>query len=270
MRVRGEKAVHSEWRPGQQGRHRHACQLPAHPPQPSPPTPCHQTPATKPLPPPSRTPAACSADVYARFCRARGYNCVYVCGTDEYGTATETKALEEGLTCQQICDKYHAIHKVCGCVVVGGCSGGWGPSPACAPAVPGPLACRPSARLSLLPPSVHCSLEATDPPFPACLPSLLALLHPPCPAAPAGLPPASLCSHLVSAFSASTHPTVLSCWPCPARNTLQAIYEWFDIGFDKFGRTPTRAQTEIGQASQLSCAALCCVASRHCAGHQAV
>ena len=33
-----------------------------------------------------------SADVYARFCRARGYNCVYVCGTDEYGTATETKA----------------------------------------------------------------------------------------------------------------------------------------------------------------------------------
>lgn len=52
-----------------------------------------------------------SADVYARFCRSRGYNCVYVCGTDEYGTATETKALEEGLTCQEICDKYHAIHR---------------------------------------------------------------------------------------------------------------------------------------------------------------
>ncbi|GFR44727.1 hypothetical protein Agub_g6053, partial [Astrephomene gubernaculifera] len=51
-----------------------------------------------------------SADCYARFCRARGHNCIYVCGTDEYGTATETKALEEGLTCQQICDKYHAIH----------------------------------------------------------------------------------------------------------------------------------------------------------------
>ena len=42
-----------------------------------------------------------SADCYARFCRQRGYNCLYVCGTDEYGTATETKALEEGLTCQQ-------------------------------------------------------------------------------------------------------------------------------------------------------------------------
>ncbi|KAK9807550.1 hypothetical protein WJX72_002305 [[Myrmecia] bisecta] len=51
-----------------------------------------------------------SADCYARFCRLRGYNCIYVCGTDEYGTATETKALEEDLTCQQICDKYHAIH----------------------------------------------------------------------------------------------------------------------------------------------------------------
>lgn len=33
-----------------------------------------------------------SADVYARFARSRGYNVVYVCGTDEYGTATETKA----------------------------------------------------------------------------------------------------------------------------------------------------------------------------------
>jgi hypothetical protein len=32
-----------------------------------------------------------SADVYARFCRQRGTNCVYICGTDEYGTATETK-----------------------------------------------------------------------------------------------------------------------------------------------------------------------------------
>ena len=52
-----------------------------------------------------------SADVYARFCRARGYNCVYVCGTDEYGTATETRAIEEGVTCQALCDKYNAIHR---------------------------------------------------------------------------------------------------------------------------------------------------------------
>ena len=32
-----------------------------------------------------------SADVFARYCRARGYNTIYICGTDEYGTATETK-----------------------------------------------------------------------------------------------------------------------------------------------------------------------------------
>ena len=32
-----------------------------------------------------------SADVFARYCRIRGYNTLYVCGTDEYGTATETK-----------------------------------------------------------------------------------------------------------------------------------------------------------------------------------
>ncbi|KAF8402114.1 hypothetical protein HHK36_013066 [Tetracentron sinense] len=52
-----------------------------------------------------------SADVFARYCRLRGYNTVYICGTDEYGTATETKAMEENCTPKQICDKYHAIHK---------------------------------------------------------------------------------------------------------------------------------------------------------------
>jgi len=52
-----------------------------------------------------------SADVYARFARLRGYNTIYVCGTDEYGTATETKALQEKITCQEICDKYFKIHK---------------------------------------------------------------------------------------------------------------------------------------------------------------
>ncbi|KAL3859984.1 hypothetical protein ACJMK2_010161 [Sinanodonta woodiana] len=52
-----------------------------------------------------------SADVFSRYCRLRNYNCLYVCGTDEYGTATETKAIEEGLTPQQICDKYNVIHE---------------------------------------------------------------------------------------------------------------------------------------------------------------
>lgn len=51
-----------------------------------------------------------SADVFARYCRLRGYNTLYICGTDEYGTATETKALMEKTTPRAICDKYHKIH----------------------------------------------------------------------------------------------------------------------------------------------------------------
>ncbi|XP_030366470.1 methionine--tRNA ligase, cytoplasmic isoform X4 [Strigops habroptila] len=51
-----------------------------------------------------------SADTFARYCRLRNWNTLYVCGTDEYGTATETKAVEEGLTPQEICNKYHTIH----------------------------------------------------------------------------------------------------------------------------------------------------------------
>ena len=52
-----------------------------------------------------------SADVFARFCRLRGYETLYICATDEYGTATETKALEEGITPRELCDRYHEIHR---------------------------------------------------------------------------------------------------------------------------------------------------------------
>ena len=55
--------------------------------------------------------AVLSADVFARFCRSIGHEIIYICGTDEHGTATETKALEEGVTPKEICDKYHKIHK---------------------------------------------------------------------------------------------------------------------------------------------------------------
>nr|CAD7200437.1 unnamed protein product [Timema douglasi] len=51
-----------------------------------------------------------SADVFARFSRLSNDNTLFICGTDEYGTATETKALEEGLSPQEICDKYFKIH----------------------------------------------------------------------------------------------------------------------------------------------------------------
>lgn len=52
-----------------------------------------------------------SADVFARFCRSRGYETMYICGTDEYGTASETRALQEGVTPRELCDRYHEIHK---------------------------------------------------------------------------------------------------------------------------------------------------------------
>ncbi len=52
-----------------------------------------------------------SADVFARFCRSRGYETLYICGTDEYGTASETKALQEGVSPRELCDRYHKIHE---------------------------------------------------------------------------------------------------------------------------------------------------------------
>jgi methionyl-tRNA synthetase len=51
-----------------------------------------------------------SADVFARYCKARGYTTLFVCGSDEYGTATEVKAIEEGVTPQELCTKYNKIH----------------------------------------------------------------------------------------------------------------------------------------------------------------
>lgn len=52
-----------------------------------------------------------SADIFARYCKSRNYNTLFICGTDEYGTATETKALEEKVTPLELCTKYHKIHK---------------------------------------------------------------------------------------------------------------------------------------------------------------
>lgn len=52
-----------------------------------------------------------SADVFARYARTRNWNTVYICGTDEYGTATETRALELKISPQELCDHYHALHK---------------------------------------------------------------------------------------------------------------------------------------------------------------
>ncbi|KAF8149885.1 tRNA synthetases class I (M)-domain-containing protein [Crassisporium funariophilum] len=52
-----------------------------------------------------------SADVFSRYSRARNRRTLYICGTDEYGTATETQALKEGITPRELCDKYNVLHK---------------------------------------------------------------------------------------------------------------------------------------------------------------
>lgn len=51
-----------------------------------------------------------SGDVFARFCRSRGYETLYICGTDEYGTATETRAIEEKKSPRELCDYYYKEH----------------------------------------------------------------------------------------------------------------------------------------------------------------
>lgn len=55
--------------------------------------------------------AILSADVFARFNRQMGKQTMYICGTDEYGTATETKALIEKKTPKEICDHYSELHR---------------------------------------------------------------------------------------------------------------------------------------------------------------
>jgi len=49
------------------------------------------------------------ADVYARFCRARGYETLAICATDEHGAPIELAAAEDGIPVADYCDKWHAV-----------------------------------------------------------------------------------------------------------------------------------------------------------------
>ncbi len=51
------------------------------------------------------------SDVYARFCRARGRDVLYICGTDEHGTTSEIAAAKENMTVEEYVDKYRALHE---------------------------------------------------------------------------------------------------------------------------------------------------------------
>lgn len=47
------------------------------------------------------------ADIYARFLRLKGRDVAFICGSDEHGVAIELRARKEGVTPQQVVDKYH-------------------------------------------------------------------------------------------------------------------------------------------------------------------
>lgn len=52
-----------------------------------------------------------SADCFARFARLDGNEVLFVLGTDEYGTTAQAKAREEGISVEELVDKYFKIHK---------------------------------------------------------------------------------------------------------------------------------------------------------------
>ena len=51
------------------------------------------------------------ADIYVRFQRARKKDIVFVGGSDEHGVPITIRAIKEGITPQQVVDKYHALIK---------------------------------------------------------------------------------------------------------------------------------------------------------------
>ena len=51
------------------------------------------------------------ADIYSRYLRSMGEDVLFICGTDEHGTAIAIKAMKENTSPKAIVDKYHAMIK---------------------------------------------------------------------------------------------------------------------------------------------------------------
>ncbi|RYE88946.1 MAG: methionine--tRNA ligase, partial [Cytophagaceae bacterium] len=49
------------------------------------------------------------ADIYVRYLRAQNRDVKFICGSDEHGVPITIRAQKEGVTPQQIVDKYHKI-----------------------------------------------------------------------------------------------------------------------------------------------------------------
>lgn len=51
------------------------------------------------------------ADIYARYLRLKGHDVVFICGSDEHGVPITIKAKNEGVSPQDVVDRYHNIIK---------------------------------------------------------------------------------------------------------------------------------------------------------------
>lgn len=51
------------------------------------------------------------SDIYVRFLRANGEDVKFICGSDEHGVPITLRARKEGITPQEVVDKYHTIIK---------------------------------------------------------------------------------------------------------------------------------------------------------------
>tara|TARA_B100001142_G_scaffold157639_1_gene158067 strand:- start:3289 stop:4986 length:1698 start_codon:yes stop_codon:yes gene_type:complete len=51
------------------------------------------------------------ADIYVRYLKRKGYDVVFICGSDEHGAAITLQAKKDGVTPQEIVDRYHNLNK---------------------------------------------------------------------------------------------------------------------------------------------------------------
>ena len=49
------------------------------------------------------------SDVYARFCREKGHEVMFICATDEHGTPAELAAAKAGKEVANYCSEMHEI-----------------------------------------------------------------------------------------------------------------------------------------------------------------
>jgi len=51
------------------------------------------------------------ADIYVRYMKLKGHDVAFMCGSDEHGVPITLRARKEGITPQDVVDKFHAINK---------------------------------------------------------------------------------------------------------------------------------------------------------------